>query len=71
MTTEQTKIEVERAQQLLAARGMDNWDIDPDTGYKYAEITLVNRGDGEIIVLNRSYRVAMKALGLEEKNAGR
>ena len=67
MTTEQTKMEVERAQKLLEARGMDNWDTDPATGYTCTEITLVNRGDGGVIVCNRSYRAAMKALEQRSK----
>lgn len=71
MTTEQTKMEVERAQKLLEARGMDNWETDPTNGYKYTDVTFINRGDGEIIVVNRAYRVAIKALEQEKQNAER
>jgi hypothetical protein len=62
MTEAQTKAEVERAQKLLAARGMGDWRTDPETGTKYTEITMVNRGDGECVVLNCSYSVAKRVL---------
>jgi hypothetical protein len=68
MTETQTKVEVERAQQLLAARGMDNWSTDPDTGNRYTEITMVHLGGTEYVVLNTSYSIAKQVL---EESDGR
>jgi hypothetical protein len=69
MIQEETKVEVERAWQLLKARGMDGWSVDPSNGRKYAEITMVHLGGTEYVVLNCAYRTAKVVLEQKEANA--